>query len=258
MNTNTVPQKANAPGADLASPNGPSQARLAEAVRALHTWQHREDGQGANRHGRCLEAVRAALADVGLSLPPPQPRPHNLALYNYQLLRQDPARWGWTPAPAGARYTLDYFDHVGRLPDGRIAGHIAVGDTVTHALYSSWDYPLTPYWRSMRVASFVPLPHVRLPPRGETGSTPVKPAPKEPPPARPGATLSYRDLEVWDGAGGALQHHEAACVLLASDGHAYVRAASLGESLGLPLEAHYEVDAAHPHGVLILRREAPR
>lgn len=130
--------------------------RLAQAVAALLDWQRRQDRMGANRHGRCLEATRAALASAGLFLPPPQPRPRNLALSNYEILRQNPARWGWMPAPADARYTLDYFDHVGRLPDGRIAGHIAIADHQEQILRSSWDYPLDSYWRSMRIGSFVP------------------------------------------------------------------------------------------------------
>lgn len=214
------------------------QHALEQAVDALRAWQWREDEGGANRHGRCLEAVRAALLAVGLRLPPPQPRPNNLAVFNGRWLAKDPAAWGWLAAGPGVRYTLDYFGGVGRLPDGRVAGHVAIADHVARVLYSSWDYPVTASWQARRFASFVPR-------RGAPSRATAAPGP-----GGAGGTSPYLDLRVYDQATGALLHHIPACALLASDGHAYLRARSVGEATDEP----YQVNDAHKDGVLILRR----
>lgn len=243
---------------------------LEQAVRALRVWQAQEDRAGANRHGRCLEAVRRALRTVGLPLPPPQARPNNLALYNFQLLRQDAARWGWQAAPPRSRFTLDYFAHVGRLPDGRVAGHIALADHVAGVLYSSWDYPLTPHWQAVRVGSFVPrrpgtaqVPVVQASVAQASGNPAVsrqgspasdgplvgQDSPTQDPPGGPRKSF-YIDLKVFEEGTGALLHHLPACALLASDGHAYLQARVAGEALDVACQ----VNDAHHEGLLIFRR----
>ena len=226
MNTSVMLQTSRA----LPSPAVPGaqdgHGLLEQAIRSLHLWQTREDEAGANRHGRCLEAVRAALQQAGLHLPSPQARPNNLALYNGRLLAQDPARWGWQPAPPEARYTLEYFERVGSLPDGRIAGHVALADHAKGTLYSSWDYPLTPFWQTRLAGSFVPLQAVRSP---------------------------YLDLKVLESKTGRILQHLPACALLANDGHAYLQARVLAAAMGQPCE----INDASRQGVLILTRSGP-
>lgn len=245
----TTPRPAGAADPRSASTDA-SQHALAQAVDALRAWQWREDERGANRHGRCLEAVRAALVAVGLRLPPPQSRPNNLALYNGRWLAKDPTPWGWQAADAGARYTLDYFGGVGRLPDGRVAGHVAIADHVARVLYSSWDYPLTASWQGHRFASFVPQEAPVVVPREAPAVRQARS-----PDGTAGRPFPYLDLKVYDQATGVLLHHIPACVLLASDGHAYLRARAVGEAADAP----FVVNDAHKEGVLILRRRpAPR
>ena len=98
------------------------------------------------------------MTEAGLHIPAPMPRPHNLAIANFHVLSEDPARFGWRPAHVDLhRYALVFFGGVGRLPDGRVAGHIAVLDRIARILFSSTDYPFDLYWQDHCVGAFVPL-----------------------------------------------------------------------------------------------------
>lgn len=146
---------------------------LNDALNELKSWQLAH-GSTANRSGRCLESVRYAIAGATLerlqgdpdatrlSLPPPIPKPLNTALGNMDALCVNPEAFGWQRVKPDAhgnlpQVTLDYYANCGTLPDGRIAGHIAIVDRRAKVLYSCTDFPLTAWWQARRAASFVPL-----------------------------------------------------------------------------------------------------
>jgi len=85
----------------------------------------------------------------------------NTALGNLDALSGHPALFGWVRVLPDAKgnlpsITLDYYANCGTLPDGRIAGHIAIVDRKSGVLYSSTDFALSAWWKARRAASFVP------------------------------------------------------------------------------------------------------
>jgi hypothetical protein len=129
--------------------------KLKQAIDHLEVWQLEHKG---NTHHRCLEAVRHALGVVGLKLPAPMASPKNTAFFNFEAIVADSAKYGWKqvhhPLP---RYCLVYFKGCGKLADGRIAGHIALLDSVENWHYSNQNYRMNKYWSRLLIGAFVPL-----------------------------------------------------------------------------------------------------
>ncbi len=130
------------------------EALLPEAITALI--------RRPNVRGACLGYVRAALAGIGLRLPPPDllisETGHSTALACYRELAKDPAKYGWAKVaqPEAHPVLLQFFDRCGEENGGTLtAGHIALKQGGT--LYASMDYPDTAYFRSRLVGAFVPL-----------------------------------------------------------------------------------------------------
>lgn len=129
------------------------------ALKELKQWQDARTVE--QKRGWCLGATRYALAEVGLKLPPPQPKPDNTARWNGYTLAANPTHWGWLRiAPTAAAFNglrLDYFDGVAPLPDGRIAGHVGITNPSTGIIHSAIDFQWNSSWNKARMASFVPM-----------------------------------------------------------------------------------------------------
>lgn len=109
------------------------------------------------RRNLCLQYTRQALKDVGMVLPW-NAYPKNLAKEAGYDLVLNPAAWGWERVkPPLPRYTLDFYDGIAKLKDGRTAGHVGVVDRKEGIIYSAVPYKLTTTFQKARFASFVPL-----------------------------------------------------------------------------------------------------
>jgi len=109
------------------------------------------------RRNLCLQYTRQALKDVGMVLPW-NAYPKNLAKEAGYDLVLNPAAWGWQRVkPPLPRYTLDFYDGIAKLKDGRIAGHVGIVDRKEGIIYSAVPYKLTQTFQKARFASFVPL-----------------------------------------------------------------------------------------------------
>ena len=133
--------------------------KLSQAIDEIQAWQHEQDRQGKSRNGRCLETVRYALREVGLSLPlSGVDYPGMFAQDCGKRLLLDPARWGWKqihhPLP---RYSLVFFKRCGFVKRRlKFAGHIAVLDSENNILYANRSDPYSNYFRARIFAAFVP------------------------------------------------------------------------------------------------------
>lgn len=134
-------------------------SKLETMLKNLEKWQKLNKGRAA---GRCLEAVRYSLAG-GLALPEPQPRPNNTALYNMDMLARCPEAYKWKQwrhadhPGEDLPMCLLYFKKCGFLPDGRVAGHIAIYNPETGWHCSNTNYRLSEWWKTRIVGAFVPL-----------------------------------------------------------------------------------------------------
>ncbi|MCC6483826.1 MAG: hypothetical protein IT209_03175 [Armatimonadetes bacterium] len=134
-------------------------AQLAEVCAHLAHWRK----GAANPEGRCLEAVRWALAQEALSLPGPFVRPNNTALGCFDALEKAPERWSWqrwTHAQHPGQslpLCLVFFKDCGYLSDGRVAGHVAVYDPARRRHEANQVYPMTLWWAQRLIGAFVPL-----------------------------------------------------------------------------------------------------
>jgi hypothetical protein len=94
--------------------------------------------------------------EEGLRLPPPTSE--NTALADFQLISRNPSEYGWRQVHSPiSGLALVYFNDCGRLPDGRVAGHIAVLDPGKRIHFSNIDYPFTKWWADRIAGAFVPL-----------------------------------------------------------------------------------------------------
>lgn len=131
---------------------------LLRVIEELKGWQARNKGQ---TKGRCLEAVRYACLKEHLTLPPPMARPRNTALCNFEEISKNPERWGWRrwshkdfPGLAMPP-ALVYFKGCGILPDGRVAGHIALYNPAENTHTSNATYVMSRYWVQRLIGAFV-------------------------------------------------------------------------------------------------------
>ena len=129
--------------------------KLSLAITELLTHQRADDAAGIARDKRCLEYVRGALGAVGLKLPPPTAE--NTALANYEELVGDPGKYGFKQIHSPLTgVCLVYFGNCGKLPDGRIAGHIAILNADKKITISNQNYTFTQWWADRIVGAFVP------------------------------------------------------------------------------------------------------
>ncbi len=134
-------------------------SKLEKVITHLIGWQQAQQG---HKSGRCLEAVRAALTREGLRLPGPFPRPSNTALCCLRALETEPVKWGWRKwahqdhPGLNLPLALVFFRSCGRLPGGRIAGHIAVYRPATGSHYSNQTHVFTDWWAQRLAGAFIP------------------------------------------------------------------------------------------------------
>jgi len=107
------------------------------------------------RNNRCLKFTRLAIEAEGMRVPR-----RDFANQSGRALVANPQAFGWQRVrPPLPRFTLDYYDGggIGRLSDGRIAGHVGVVDREEGTIFSAVPFPLTQRFKDHRFASFVPL-----------------------------------------------------------------------------------------------------
>lgn len=130
------------------------QEKLAAAIQWLQS--HYRKVPVSDRMGLCLQTVRQALQSQGLSLPW-NAKPRNLAIEAFKDLKANPGKWGWRqvshPLP---RYTIVFFGGCGELPDGRMAGHVAIYDQKARKLYADTVLSMTKSWGDKLKGAFVP------------------------------------------------------------------------------------------------------
>lgn len=133
---------------------------LHDALAQLKVWQSTRTRK--QRSGRCLEAIRDVVGKAGLRLPW-NPWPMNTAKWCGRKLAKDPAKWGWrrvTHAPDGSLPTcLVFYEDVGELADGRVAGHVGILDGGT--IYSAVNYGDNEFWGQRLKAAFVHVEEAR-------------------------------------------------------------------------------------------------
>ena len=113
--------------------------------------------------GKCLLYCRLALATQGLRLPSAADiiahYGHSTAIGCYHILAADPGKYGWqlVSGPQGVHpIVLAVFKDCGE-EDGVYCGHIALWDQADGILYSSKDYPASPYFLDRIAGIFIPL-----------------------------------------------------------------------------------------------------
>lgn len=125
----------------------------------LRQWQTDQAGKTENR---CLEAVRHALAEVGLTLPMSnKDYKGKFAITCGETLARDPAKWGWRligkdkDAVPTDRPSLLFFEDCGTLTEGpnkgKKAGHVAIFKPSTCHIVANTTYNFSTSW-AMRVA----------------------------------------------------------------------------------------------------------
>ena len=131
-------------------------ADMLQACEDVMAWQRAEKKANRSRRARCLECVRAALGKQGLTLPR-RPWPDNTAIGCFEFLVQNPEKWGWKQIHSPLTVPcLVFFKNCGRLPDRRVAGHVAIYDPRTGRLYSNNNANWSQYWADHIVGAFVP------------------------------------------------------------------------------------------------------
>ncbi|MEI6915878.1 MAG: hypothetical protein WCL39_12150 [Armatimonadota bacterium] len=132
-------------------------SQLAKTLDELVIWRK----NNKVHQSRCLEAVRWALARNGLRVPGPFPRPRNTAIECYRALSENPETYGWKRwthadhAGEALPLCLAFFKDCGKLPDGRIAGHIAIYDPATQKHSANTLYTWNTSWSAKLVGAFV-------------------------------------------------------------------------------------------------------
>lgn len=130
--------------------------KLTNALAHLADW--RKARTAKQRKSLCLTAIRYAVGKEGLSLPASYS--HFTAMQCWERLWSDPGYWGWKAVHHDTAGNLPepclvFFKNCGKLPDGRVAGHIAI--VQDGKLYANETYALNAYWKARIVGAFVPL-----------------------------------------------------------------------------------------------------
>jgi len=130
------------------------------AIDALVKWQKKNKGHTS---GWCLQVVTAGLKVAGLSIPRSwKDFNGNLAINCGKRLVKDPGKWGWVFRGTSMRSlptdrpSLVFFRDCGRLPDGRIAGHIAIYKPTTNRHIANDSYDMSQWWLERIAYVFVP------------------------------------------------------------------------------------------------------
>ena len=130
--------------------------KLSATIVYLGNWQRSHKGHTA---ARCLEAVRLALSQAGMKLPPPMAAPRNTAIANYNELAKDPGKYGFkrirTPLETPCLVFFKGCGWVGTGANRRQAGHIAIFDG--KKIIANNNYVWKQYWADRIVGAFVPI-----------------------------------------------------------------------------------------------------